>query len=464
MVNSPTLELCLESEVTLSFSLMKRRQLFQFAVSSALVAGADLMRSRHHAIAAPPQPPNPVAQALDRGDVAEAIRQIELRWKKQYEDYFQGKFTTQVLSAPEIASTLRQINRRTGRKSALFYAIPTAKHLDLMLLTANGNPIHRRITAANQIELTKMIQAFRMGVVRDDSDTSDYLEPGQQLYQWMITPLEPQLQQEGVNLLIFCLGPRLRSVPMAALHDGRRFLIEKYNLSIIPAFNLLDRQAKTSPETEILAMGASVFNNQPPLPGVPIELSAITQPPWQGTSLLNQQFTLKNLKTQRSKVPYGIVHLATHAEFASGDVAQSYIQFWDQRLRLDQIQELGLRNPPVQLLVLSACRTALGDTNAELGFAGLAVKAGSKAAIASLWSVSDASTILLMKAFYRQLKTATIKADALRAAQIDMIRNPDRIRAQLNDRSLPAEVAALAQGNLTHPYHWAAFTLIGNPW
>jgi CHAT domain-containing protein len=180
--------------------------------------------------------------------------------------------------------------------------------------------------------------------------------------------------------------------------------------------------------------------------------------------LLNQQFTLKNLKTQRSKVPYGIVHLATHAEFASGDVAQSYIQFWDQRLRLDQIQELGLRNPPVQLLVLSACRTALGDTNAELGFAGLAVKAGSKAAIASLWSVSDASTILLMKAFYRQLKTATIKADALRAAQIDMIRNPDRIRAQLNDRSLPAEVAALAQGNLTHPYHWAAFTLIGNPW
>lgn len=443
---------------------MKRRHFLQFAASSALFASPDLTKAIVASAQTSAQAPNPVAQALDRGDVAEAIRQIELRWKKQYEDYFQGKFTTQVLPADEIARALDQINRRTGRKSALFYAIPGSKHLDLMLLTANGNPIHRRVSIANQAVLTQVIQSFRMGVVREDSDPVDYLQPGQQLYRWIITPLEPQLRAAGVNLLIFCLGPQLRSLPIAALHDGRQFLIEKYNLSIIPAFNLLDRRAKTSSETEILAMGASEFNNQPPLPGVPIELSTITQPPWEGTALLNQEFTLKNLKTQRAKVPYGIVHLATHAEFASGDVTRSYIQFWDQRLGLNQIQELGLRNPPVQLLVLSACRTALGDANAELGFAGLAVTAGTKAAIASLWSVSDASTILLMKAFYQQLKTATIKADALRAAQIEMIRHPDRVRSQLNDRRLPAEVAALAEGNLAHPYHWAAFTLIGNPW
>ncbi|MCU0547814.1 MAG: CHAT domain-containing protein [Leptolyngbya sp. Prado105] len=408
--------------------------------------------------------PDLVAQALDRSDVAEAVRQIELRWKKQYEDYFQGKFTTQVLPAAEIAQSLAQINQRTGRKSALFYAIPGAKHLDLMLVTAQGQPIHRRITAANRPALNQRIRAFRMGVVRDDSDPDDYLVPGQQLYRWIITPLEAQLQAEGINQIIFCLGSGLRSLPLAALHDGQKFLIEKYNLAIIPAFNLLDRQSRTSANTEILAMGASTFSNKPPLPGVPLEISSITQTPWQGTSLLNQEFTLKNLVAHRQKTPYGIVHLATHAEFTSGDVNQSYIQFWDQQLKLGQLQELGLQNPPVQLLVLSACRTALGDTKAEMGFAGLAVKAGSKAAIASLWSVGDASTLMLMKEFYRALKSAPMKADALREAQLEMIRNSDRIRAQVRDRRFPEEVRALADQNLAHPYHWAAFTLIGNPW
>jgi CHAT domain-containing protein len=411
------------------------------------------------------QKPDLVAQALDRDDVAEAVRQIELRWKKQYEDYFQGKFKTQVIPAADMARALAEVDRRTGRKSALVYAIPGASHLDLMLLTATGHLIHRRIPAANKAALTKTIEAFRMGVVREDSDPSDYIEPGQQLYQWIMAPVEPQLRAEGINQLIFCLGSGLRSTPLAALHDGKQFLIEKYNVSIIPAFNLLDRQARTSPQTEILAMGASQFSDQSPLPGVPIELSTITQSPWQGTSLLNQDFTLKNLRARRAAFPYGIVHMATHAEFASGEVSQSYIQLWDQRLRLSQLQELGLQNPPVQLLVLSACRTALGDAKAEMGFAGLAVQAGSKAAIASLWSVSDDSTLILMKEFYRQLKTAPVKADALREAQLAMIHHADRLRTQpQNQPNQPSNVTAAADTNLSHPYHWAAFTLIGNPW
>lgn len=445
---------------------MKQRYWFLLLLAivlSACQAKTDLIAPLFDA-STPAQTPDLVAQALDRGDAAAAILQIEQKWKKQYEDYFQGKFTTQVLPASEIARSLDEINQRTQRTSALIYAVPGAEHLDLMLVTANGQPIHRRINAANKAALTRTLQAFRMGVVREDSDPSDYLEPGQQLYDWIVAPLEPTLRQAGVDQLIFCLGTGLRSMPLAALHDRKQFLIEKYNLAIIPAFNLLDRGARSSSETEILAMGASTFNNQPALPGVPIELSTITQTPWQGTSQLNQAFTLSNLRAQRAKVAYGIVHLATHAEFASGDVTESYIQFWDQRLRLSQLQELGLQNPPVQLLVLSACRTALGDAKAELGFAGLAVQAGSQAAIASLWSVSDASTLMLMKAFYRELKTAPVKADALRNAQVEMIQHPDRIRAQLRDRRLPSEVRALANTNIAHPFHWAAFTLIGNPW
>jgi CHAT domain-containing protein len=409
----------------------------------------------------PTTKPDLVGQALNRKDVAEAVLQIELRWKKQYEDYFKAKFNKPVPPAAEIVRSLSQINQRTGRKSALMYAIPGEKHLDLMLVSATGRLIHRRIPAANKAALTKMTQAFRMSVVREDSEVSDYLQPGQQLYQWMIAPLEPQLRAQGINQLIFCLGAGLRSVPLAALHDGKQFLIEKYNLAIIPAFNLLDRQARTSPDTEILAMGASTFRNKPPLPGVPVEISTITKSPWEGTALLNQDFTLKNLKAARKRNPYGIVHLATHAEFAPGDVSQSYIQFWDQQLKLSQLQDLGLQNPPVQLLVLSACRTALGDTKAEMGFAGLAVQSGSKAAIASLWSVSDSSTLLLMQEFYRLLKPAPVKADALREAQIEMIRHPERVRVRSRQQKLELQDGG---ENLSHPYHWAAFTLIGNPW
>jgi CHAT domain-containing protein len=99
-----------------------------------------------------------------------------------------------------------------------------------------------------------------------------------------------------------------------------------------------------------------------------------------------------------------------------------------------------------------------------MGFAGLAVQSGSKAAIASLWSVSDASTLVLMQEFYRDLKMAPVKADALRSAQIEMIRHSDRIQTQRRDRRLTAKRSALANQNLAHPYHWAAFTLIGNPW
>ncbi len=388
-------------------------------------------------------------------EIATTIEQVEQRWKRQFEDYFQGKITSEIVPADQIARSLAQINQETKHHAALIYAIPQPDRLDLILVLESGKLIRREVPAANPVRLRETIQTFRMGILRPDSQPDEYLEPGQQLYQWLVGSIAADLG--NADLLIFCLGSGLRSLPLAALHDGKRFLIETYQLAIIPAFNLLDRTARNTSQTQVLAMGASTFDHQTDLPGVPLELAAITQPPWSGRQLLNQAFTLKNLREQRASFPYSIVHFATHAEFAAGTVDRSYIQFWNQQLRLDQFQELGLQQPPVQLLVLSACRTALGDRNAELGFAGLAVQAGSKAAIASLWSVSDLSTPLLMQAFYRHLKTATIKAEALRLAQLEMLHN------QLHLKDLPSQATA-SSTNISHPYHWAAFTLVGNPW
>ena len=434
------------------------------------------------AIANPPAPSAPsvrslsalkldlklLQQTLDRKDIAAAVQQVELGWKQQYEAYYQGQLTSRSLSATQMGYSLNRIAHVTGKKTALIYAISTPEHLELMLLPTNGKLRHRRITTANRKRLTETVNTFRLGVVNARSQSSDYLPAAQQLYQWMIAPLESDLKAQQIDTLIFCLGGGLRSVPLSALHDGRQFLIEKYSLAIIPAFNLLDQQPARLAGTRVLAMGASQFQQEASLPAVPVELAAVSQL-WQGEAWLNQDFTLEKLKARRSSYPFGIVHLATHATLAPGVVEASYIQFWDRQVRLNRLKDLGLRLPVVQLLVLSACRTALGDPNAELGFAGLAIQSGAKATLASLWSVSDAGTLALMVSFYQQLRSAPIKVEALRQTQLAMLHGQihlqrSAVKGAIAQRALSPELLASVNTDLSHPYYWAAFTMIGNPW
>ncbi|HBL14114.1 MAG TPA: hypothetical protein DD379_22530, partial [Cyanobacteria bacterium UBA11162] len=220
---------------------------------------------------------------------------------------------------------------------------------------------------------------------------------------------------------------------------------------------------------QVLAMGASKFTDQPPLPWVPVELETITEQLWKGKSFLNEGFTLQNLRSQLSQHQFGIVHLATHAEFKPGSPEDSYIQLWNSKLRLNELAQLQLSDPPVDLLVLSACRTALGNPQAELGFAGSALQAGVDSTLATLWYVSDQGALGLTTEFYRQLSQVPIKSEALRRAQLAMIRGNVRIaNNQLynSDKqvSLPPELSQTTSPNLSDPYYWAAFTLVGNPW
>jgi CHAT domain-containing protein len=216
-------------------------------------------------------------------------------------------------------------------------------------------------------------------------------------------------------------------------------------------------------------MGAATFTNQAPLPAVPVELRTIAGGLWPGQVYLNDTFTAATLVEARQANAYPIVHLATHGEFRNGPLGDSYIQFWDQRLGLDQMAQLRLNEPPLELLVLSACRTALGGETAELGFAGLAVKAGVKSALASLWQVSDAGTAGFMVAFYSSLRSAPFKAQALQQAQLAMLRgevsqNRSQGTLQWAGGVVPMPPEALTGEDLRHPYYWAAFTLVGNPW
>ncbi|MEM9165247.1 MAG: CHAT domain-containing protein, partial [Cyanobacteria bacterium P01_F01_bin.4] len=198
-------------------------------------------------------------------------------------------------------------------------------------------------------------------------------------------------------------------------------------------------------------------------------LTTITEQLWPGDFLLNETFTPDLLISSRQRKPYGIVHLATHGEFQAGSVDNSYIQFWDQRLGVDQLRALQLNSPPVELMVLSACRTALGNEEAELGFAGLAVQTGVKTALASLWKVDDIGTAGLMTQFYSSLREEPIKAEALRQAQLAMLRGDIRIQSERlvwsgGEIMLPPELVNSTGDDFIHPYFWASFTVIGSPW
>ncbi|HIK13204.1 MAG TPA: CHAT domain-containing protein [Oscillatoriaceae cyanobacterium M33_DOE_052] len=415
--------------------------------------------------------PSDVGGEIDSGNVPEATTFIDTIFTEELGSYIDKSVTVELKSFGAIQDKIGAVSSLTNTKSAILYAFARPEQLDIILVPQKGLPIHRSIPEAKRQVLLATLQKLSGEITNPRGRyNNSYLTVSQQLYQWIIAPLEDEIEKLGLDTILFSMDAGLRSLPIAALHDGQQFLVEKYSLALIPSVNLTDTSYSPLKDAEILAMGASEFEGQTPLPAVPVEINNITQN-WQGSSFLNENFTLDNLKKQRASSQFRIVHLATHAEFVPGKPENSYIQLGDEKLTLDRLSELRLYDPPVDLLVLSACRTALGDDRSELGFAGLAVQAGVKTALASLWYVSDEGTLALMTEFYHSLKQAPIKAEALRQAQIAMIKNQARIEngnliLENSNQTipLPPEIANQPIPNLQHPYYWAPFTMIGSPW
>ncbi|NEO27652.1 MAG: CHAT domain-containing protein, partial [Kamptonema sp. SIO4C4] len=219
-------------------------------------------------------------------------------------------------------------------------------------------------------------------------------------------------------------------------------------------------------EAQVLAMGASEFPEYDPLPAVPLELDLITELTASRKPFLNQQFTFANLYQHTQNLTYDIIHLATHSNFQAGDTSNAYIHLWQERLHFDQLRELPWQQTR-ELLVLSSCRTALGDLQAELGFAGLAVNTGVKSALASLWSVHDLGTLALMSEFYHHLNdpTVTTKAEALRQAQLALLHRSELAAVASHKQETVSPLFSQIQNrDFSHPYYWSSFLLIGSPW
>jgi len=273
----------------------------------------------------------------------------------------------------------------------------------------------------------------------------DVLNTAERLYHLLFPDgfLEDLASSQPDTLVIIPDGV-LRSIPFAALFDGDRYLIEKYSIAITPGLQLLNPKPLQEKQLTALAFGLTeAVAEWSPLPNVAREIEAI-QEQIDVNSFLNNEFTDDTFQEvlRTSSVP--IVHLATHGTFSS-QLEDTFIQAWDDRISVNDLSAWlrSDRTEPVELLVLSACETASGDQRAALGLAGMAIRAGARSTVASLWQVDDAATAIFMTRFYEAISSRVgNKAEALRTAQTYLIEN--------------------YRGDFDHPYYWAPFVLIGN--
>ena len=274
-------------------------------------------------------------------------------------------------------------------------------------------------------ELTASARSFREHLQTRISE--EYLIEAQQLYTWLIRPLEPLLEAGKADTLVFVPDGALRTIPMAALHDGQKFLIEKYAVAVTPGLTLMEPKPIKRANVTLMAAGLTQAVERdgqqfPALPNVGSEIANL-QKLFGGTPLMNENFRVANVEKVFGAQPYTLVHIASHGEF-SGDVHKTFVLTYDGALTLDGLEHLirpsQLREQPLELLSLSACQTAAGDDRAALGLAGVAVKAGARSAFATLWYVNDQASTTLVSDFYGILRRDPdiSKAKALQHAQV----------------------------------------------
>ncbi|MBW4605308.1 MAG: CHAT domain-containing protein [Calothrix sp. FI2-JRJ7] len=333
--------------------------------------------------------------------------------------------------------------------AAVIYPIILKDRLEIIVKLPN-QPELRHYTTYKPLEEVENVLEQLQKKLREPDRTNDIKNLSQQVYSWMIKPMESELATQKIKTLVFVLDGSLRNIPMAVLYDAtqKQYLIQKYAISLAPGLQLIDPKPLERKELNALAGGVSQqmkvdgrsFSS---LENVPAELQKILSAIPNSKELLNQTFTKANVQNQIQRLPYTVVHMATHGEFSS-NADKTFILAWEKLLKVKDFDNLlRLREQsesrPIELLVLSACQTATGDKRATLGLAGIAVRAGARSTLATLWSVDDNSTAEIMIKFYQALANTNVpKAEALRLAQVSVLANDE------------------------NPYLWAPYVLVGN--
>jgi CHAT domain-containing protein len=395
---------------------------------------------------------NPDVQFSFREEVEPVYRQfvdLLLQAEPNQQDLSQARNTIELLQLAELDNYFREACLApleaidvVDPKAAIIYPIILEDRLEV-ILSLPGQDLRHYTTKMRSRVIESHLEKLLQTLVLPYTSDKEIHSLSQEVYNWLIQPAEKILTKNAIETLVFVLDGSLRNLPMAALYDGKQYLIEKYNIALTPGLKLFEPKPLTRQQLNALAAGLSEQRfGFAPLQFVKRELAEI-QSEIPSEILLDREFTSTTLNNKFQASPSPVVHIATHGQFSS-QADNTFILAWDERINVTQLDRLlRARNPnkaePLELLVLSACETAAGDERAALGLAGVAVRAGARSTLASLWLVSDESTALLMSHFYQELNTGVSKAEALRRAQ-----------------------QALLQGQYRHPYFWAAFVLLGN--
>ncbi|MBW1645648.1 MAG: CHAT domain-containing protein [Deltaproteobacteria bacterium] len=327
------------------------------------------------------------------------------------------------------------------QKTAVVYPIVLPDRTALLVSLPTG--LKQYTLAVDNKTLFGEIRNFRR--LLEKRTTREYLPHARNLYDFLIRPLEADLRAQKVATLVFVPSGALRTIPLAALHDGRQFLLAYYATAIVPGLNLTDPTPVGRQRMQVMVAGVTRgVQGFAPLPYVEDEVQAIAKI-CPSITLLDQDFAVGKFRESLREKHFNILHIASHGQF-KGDVDQSFILAFDRKLTMADLDEyigfLRFRSEPLDLLTLSACETAAGDDLAALGLAGVAVRAGARSALATLWHINDAATAELVGEFYRQLLHSSVsRAMALQRAQLKLLHDP----------------------RYEHPAYWAAFLLI-NSW
>jgi CHAT domain-containing protein len=273
----------------------------------------------------------------------------------------------------------------------------------------------------------------------------------QALYKLLLSPVESDLEQAGASTVMLSLDGALRYLPFGALHDGKQFLAERWNLPIYTSVTKNRLLDSVNPAWHAAGLGVTrAHGDFAALPAVKGEMESIVKSSRSGVLsgevYLDDAFTANRLRDigQRN---FQLMHVSSHFRFSPGTEVNSFLLLGDgQQLTLGDIRTQNYRFDNVDLLTLSACDTGLGGGRDENGreiegFGVIAQQQGAKAVLATLWPVADKSTALLMANMYRiRQEQHLTKIEALRQAQLSL----------------------MAQSRYSHPFYWAPFILMGN--
>ena len=344
----------------------------------------------------------------------------------ELQDYFDSEFT------PLSKSKKQALENFIDRKTAIIY--PIALKDRLVILLSKKNHIQQFTVPIKRKNIESVIRQFRLAV--ENPRHENFQLYAKTLHNWLIQPIKKTLTKAQVNTLIWVPDYTLHAIPIAAISDGEKFLIEEYALSTIPSLISTPPKAlalKQTPSALILSLNNTETNNK--IQNIHKILG--------GKLLMNQKNNHKNVMRSIQQKHYSIIHMASQSTFASSS-RHSHLETYDKSLNIKDLEKLFKQNAfqekPLDLLVLSASKTNIYDKRSTLGLMGIAINTNARSVIGTLWQANNHAITNLMSSFYKNLLSGQTKNRALQNAQRQYIQ----------------------QAKNPHPAYWSAPILIGS--